>query len=422
MITRLLAGLTTLGLVLGGAAASGSASTAGGLDPSFGSGGKVLTDIGGAIPSDAVLDPSGNLVVSLTGNPGFTFEVARFRPDGSLDPSFGRGGIAQATPPQNNGVTPNVVSDSVALGPGGEIIVGGHLPAPSGSDQFGVARFTASGTPDPSFGQGGVVETQVLSAGQSSVFEPASAVLVQPDGKILAGGSALGGGYRGASTSGAVVRYLSNGSLDPSFGKGGIAVSNTLPGVQALGLDSAGDIFTLPAEKELNPQGQIDAAVTSAPIVSSSQGGPDMFLASGQSLAAESVTVVRHDIDARAQRFNPDSSLDSTFSTPLVDYSGSEAGATDSGGAIGVEPDGKVVIAGSSSTAAGTSSFGLARFGPSGALDAGFGAAGSTTTPFQGSTGANALVIQPGDGKIIAVGSSDVGGQERVALARYRPN
>ncbi|MBV8713239.1 MAG: hypothetical protein JOY56_15735, partial [Solirubrobacterales bacterium] len=138
-------------------------------------------------------------------SPGFTFEVARFLPDGQLDPSFGQGGVAQATPPQNNGVAPTVVSDAIGLGPGGQILVAGHLPSPSGSDEFGVARFTSAGTPDQSFGQGGVVATQILPPGQSSVFEPASAVLAQSDGTILVGGSALVGGYRGSRSVGAVV-------------------------------------------------------------------------------------------------------------------------------------------------------------------------------------------------------------------------
>ncbi|MBV9680802.1 MAG: hypothetical protein JO046_03360, partial [Solirubrobacterales bacterium] len=90
-----LAGLMSFGALFAGAA---SASTPGSLDPNFGNGGRVLANIGGAFPSDAVLDAKGNLVVSLTASPGFTFEVARFLPDGQLDPSFGQGGVAQATP------------------------------------------------------------------------------------------------------------------------------------------------------------------------------------------------------------------------------------------------------------------------------------------------------------------------------------
>ncbi|MBV9684005.1 MAG: hypothetical protein JO046_19590, partial [Solirubrobacterales bacterium] len=321
---------------------------------------------------------------------------------------------------QNNGVAPTVVSDAIGLGPGGQIIVAGHLPSPSGSDEFGVARFTSAGTPDQSFGQGGVVATQILPPGQSSVFEPASAVLAQPDGTILVGGSALVGGYRGSRSVGAVVRYLSDGSLDLGFGSGGIVTSSTFPQVTTLGLDAAGDVFLLPVERELSRAGQIDSTVTPAAIVASSQGGPSTFLSDGRSLEADSVTVVRHDIDATARRFTPTGTIDSTFSAPLLDYSGGETGVNNTAGAVAAQADGKVVIAGSAGII-GSSSFGLARVGPTGAVDSTFGSAGTVTTAFQGSTGANALVIQPADGKIIAVGSSDTSGQESVALARYLP-
>ena len=126
--------------------------------------------------------------------------------------------------------------------------------------------------------------------------EFARAVLVQPDGKILVAGSARQGQIRFAPIQGALARFKANGTLDTSFGTGGKILSSSLPnGITALGLDAAGNIFTLPIRAEFSPSGQADASVTPAAITASSHGGSSVFLPSGQFVQATGFTVAKHD-------------------------------------------------------------------------------------------------------------------------------
>jgi uncharacterized delta-60 repeat protein len=251
--------------------------------------------------------------------------------------------------------------------------------------------------------------------------EFARAVLVQPDGKILVAGSARQGQIRFAPIQGALARFNANGTLDTSFGTGGKILSSSLPnGITALGLDAAGDIFTLPIRAEFSPSGQAGAAVTPAPITASSHGGSSVFLPSGQFVQANGVTVAKHDVDVQVQRFNADGTIASA--SPAFDYSGAVGldQAIDSAGAVAVQANGQAVAGGAHFLS--TSPFGLARVYPDGTLGTGFGSGGVLTTTFNGNEAVEAVLIQP-DGKIIAAGFSDnnTTGQSFIALARYNP-
>ena len=390
-----------------------AASTPGSLDPAFGNGGKVLTDLGvaGDGASNAVLQPNGDIMVS------GGFGLARYLPTGKLDTTFGTGGLAST----GFGGT----SDSgtgVAIQPDGKILWVGSQSNPGfpggGTFEFAVARFNADGSLDTSFGAGGRASTEFFAPPLQGAQEFAAAVLVQPDGKILVAGSARQGQNKFAPAQGALARFNANGSLDTSFGAGGKILSSSLGGITALGLDTAGDIFTLPTLAEFSPSGQPDATVTPAAITASSHGGTSAFLPNGQFVQANSVGVARHDVDVQVQRFNAGGSIAST--SPAFDYSGA-AGldqARDSAGAVALQANGQAVVGGSHFL--GSSLFGLARVNPDGTLDASFGSGGVLTTTFNGDDGAGAVVIQP-DGKIITVGFSEnnATGHVFIALARY---
>jgi uncharacterized delta-60 repeat protein len=392
-------------------AQAAAASTPGSLDPTFGNGGKVLTPGGGA--TDAVLQPNGDIVVS-TGS-----GVARFLPTGKLDTTFGAGGLA------STGFTGGEGLEGIALQPDGKIIWVGSQNTPGftpfGTFEFAVARFNANGSLDTSFGSGGRASVEFFAPPMEGAQEFAHAVLVQPDGKILVAGSARQGQIRFAPIQGALARFNANGTLDTSFGTGGTVLSSSLPnGITALGLDAAGNIFTLPIRAEFSPSGQADAAVTPAAITAISHGGSSVFLPSGQFVQASGVTVAKHDVDVQVQRFNADGSIASA--SPAFDYSGA-AGldqARDGAGAVAVQANGQAVVGGAHFLS--TSPFGLARVNPDGTLDAGFGNGGVLTTTFNNNEAVEAVVIQP-DGKIIAVGFSDdnTTGQSFIALARYNP-
>jgi uncharacterized delta-60 repeat protein len=168
------------------------------LDRSFGNHGRVTTKLGLLNGADGlVVQPDGKLVV--TGAPGGRcrgFPLVRYSPDGKLDPSFGRGGIACGA---------GYVS-SLAIQRDGKLVTAGL--AMGRYKKFSVERFLEDGSFDESFGQSGKVFTD-FGAGAS-----AAAVVVQPDGKIAAAGTVLERDF-------ALARYTSGGKLDGSFGRGG---------------------------------------------------------------------------------------------------------------------------------------------------------------------------------------------------------
>jgi uncharacterized delta-60 repeat protein len=410
----LLAGVLSGGLLVAAAPAGAAAgATPGSLDPSFGTGGKVLTDlgVGGGTASDAVLQSNGDIVVS------GGFGVARYLPNGQLDKSFGTGGLSPA-----GFAFDGDSGTAVAIQPDGKIIWAGSQGNPNfpagGTFEFAVARFNPNGALDAGFGTGGRVGTEFFAPPLQGAQEFADAVLVQPDGKILVAGSARQGQNRFAPIQGAIARYNPDGTLDSGFGSGGKVLTAGNGPFTALGLDAEGDIFVLPALAEFSPDGQADATVTPAVITASSNGGDAAFLPSGQFVVASTVGVAKHDTDVQLRRFNADGTLASA--SAAFDYSGATGidQARDGASAVAVQANGQALAAGSHFL--GTSVFGLARINPAGTLDASFGAGGTLTTTFNGDDGAGALLVQP-DGKIVAVGFSanNTTGHVFIALARY---
>ena len=402
-----LAGLIASGLLIAlalTAASAQAASLPGTLDTSFGTGGKVLTDLGvgangeqiQAVISDAALQSNGDIVV------GGNFGLVRYLPDGRRDASFGTGGLAQT----------GFGASALAIQPNGELVVAGQ----SGND-FAVARLTTSGALDPAFGHGGLVTTPFPAAPDGAA---ADAVLVEPDGDILAGGDALLPGTtrnQPVVAQAALALYSPAGTLVTALGSGGIVQSAAInTNITTIGTDAAGDIFALPAHAEFSPAGQLDSSVTAEPITVSSHGGDGAFLPNGQSLIAGTVGLGRGFTDVQVQRFNANGSTDPAFSNPPFVFA--TPGFKESPAAIAVQPNGQIVVVGAHFRS--TSVFGVARLDTSGSLDSGFGHGGVLTTSFQGGDAASAVLIQP-DGDIVAIGSSEdnTTGVTDIALARY---
>jgi uncharacterized delta-60 repeat protein len=188
----------------------------GDLDLSFGKGGIVFTGSGNNpsldIAQEMAIQPDGKIVVvgdgALSGNTSWDFAVARYNTDGSLDTSFGGTGIV-ITPVSNS----NDSAYSVAIQADGKIIVIGN-----GGGNWTVVRYNPNGSLDTSFGGTGIVIT-VLSAFENYAYS----VAVQLDGKIVVVGTSDNPGTYDF----AVVRYNADGSLDASFGNGGIVFTQT---------------------------------------------------------------------------------------------------------------------------------------------------------------------------------------------------
>jgi uncharacterized delta-60 repeat protein len=138
--------------------------------------------------------------------------LARYNTDGSLDPSFGSGGIV---------ITPLGYAariDALGLQPDGKIVAGGETDG-----NLVLARYGSDGALDSAFGSSGIVKTQLRSSGFST------GLALQPDGMIVVVGSRDG-----------VARYRSNGAPDTAFGSHGVVSgfpSDTRVGAVALQQD-----------------------------------------------------------------------------------------------------------------------------------------------------------------------------------------
>jgi uncharacterized delta-60 repeat protein len=412
---------STLGLLLCLFVALGGHAVAlaapGDLDPSFGTGGIVITSFGGTdVASAVVIQPDGKLVVAgrtnIAGNT--VFALARYNPNGGLDvptpdtEGFGTGGLvttdfgstdqAFAVALQGDGkivtagrrgsdvivarynangsvdssfgsTTGRVITNfgateqalALVIQPDGKIVVAGRTnkPAPNGNFDFALARYEAAGTLDLTFGTAGLVTTDFGGS-----VDRAFAMALQPDGKLVVVGD--------SDANFALARYNPNGSLDPGFGADGSGKVITSFG----GTDQASAVI-------LQPDGKIVVA-----------GQTDTGISTDFALA----------------RYMPDGSLDGTFGSGGRVTTNFTGNSDDLGSAVVLQSDGKIVVGGTSED-----NFALARYTPEGALDIPFGIEGKVTTNLGGEDVLHALALQP-DGAIVAVGES----ADRFAVARYQ--
>ena len=144
--------------------------------------------------------------------------LARLTPDGRLDPSFA-GGAGYATLQASPAALPQSAASALAVQADGRVVAGGWASDALSHQAFALARFLPDGGRDAGFGSNGVVLGQ-LSPSTSPVSSP-YALAVQPNGKILqAGAVADAGGRRQV----AVIRYAVDGALDRSFAGTGVLV------------------------------------------------------------------------------------------------------------------------------------------------------------------------------------------------------
>jgi uncharacterized delta-60 repeat protein len=333
-----------------------------------------------------------------------------------LDPSFGSGGTV--TTALSSSID---VARAVAVQPDGKIVAVGDG---RNEGEFALVRYGATGSLDGSFGSGGTVGTPVGGGTDS-----ADAIVLQPDGKMLVGGTS----YTGFSTQEdfTVARYNRNGSLDTSFGASGIVITDILghdDAVTGLALQPDGKIVAAGKARtssawnvavvRYNTNGSVDSSFGTNGKVTTSLGSGDGVATAlvrqpdGKLLVA-GYTGSASNSKFALVRYTAGGSLDPTFGS-----GGNVTTAVDSGPddarVVTLQPDGKIVVAGDSS-----GFLVLARYAASGALDTSFGTAGFASGPGF----ASAVAVQT-DGKIIAAGEdlNDSRTNYDFALSRFEPD
>jgi uncharacterized delta-60 repeat protein len=126
------------------------------------------------------IQADGKLVVAGDTENGWDFALARYNPDGSLDPVFGTGGMVTID------VGSAVRGSDVAIQPGGKILVTGFVSGPLGEGvgDFALVRYQPDGALDQTFGAGGVVATDF-----SGGLDVGRAIALQSNGRIIVAGS-----------------------------------------------------------------------------------------------------------------------------------------------------------------------------------------------------------------------------------------
>jgi uncharacterized delta-60 repeat protein len=392
----------------------------GSLDPSFSGDGKQTTSLGlgNAGASGMALRPDGKIVAvgEAFVEPNVDFALARYNPNGSLDTTFS--GDGKQTTDFGNG---DDTAAGVALRRDGRIIAVGSAGGSVG-EKFALARYKLNGSLDPSFSGDGK-QTTDFGGGD----EEAHAVALQDDGKIVTVGRVGSGGVLEGDF--AIARHNPDGSLDKSFSGdsklttdfGGLDDANAVAvqgngKIVAVGQGGDGEDFAL---ARYNPDGSLDKSFSGdgkqTTNFSAREGANAVALQpNGKIVVAGRIGFA--DGDFGVARYNPDGSLDTKFSGDgkvTTSFTSGEFRLDEAKG-VAIQGDGRIVVVGG---AAGD--FGLARYRPGGLLDKSFSGDGKQTTDFASYDGANAVALQ-GDGRIVAIGGGGGGPSgDRFALARY---
>ena len=309
----------------------------------------------------------------------------------------------------------------LAIQPDGKTVAVGTVDVGSEGNpilDFGLARYNEDGSLDATFGDGGTQITDV--AGE---HDSLSAVALQADGKIVVTGI--------TDRRLALARYNSNGTLDTSFANGGVQITD-------FGAPwSGGSGVALQADGRILVGGSVDDGSQVSYMVAryNTDGSPDGSFGGGgsrltfvndggaTSLALQTddkiVVAGTNGSEFEVVRYDSDGTIDNTFSGDGIQTTviGSQAYAYD----LGIQPDGRIVVAGGASEDGSTTGFALVRYDSFGTLDNTFSGDGVQFTKRVGmDTWGTALTIQP-DSKIVAAGHSSMndGSGSDFALARY---
>jgi uncharacterized delta-60 repeat protein len=366
------------------------------LDPTFGTNGTTVTDVSSVdIPSGAFTLPGDKILVFSQGTNGSGFHFVRYNSDGSPDATYGMNGVVTLPIPN----TTNEIYGIARQSDGKFVLVG-----VDGNNGI-VVRLNEDGTLDTSFNGTGIHRPNINQSG----LDYASAVVIQPDGKIIIGGftnTPSGGGMY-------LLRYHPNGLLDLSFGNEGYFIYN-FGVLHALYLQSNGKIIASSASARYYSTGGVirrfnsDASVDNSFSVinfTSSILKVSTLQADDKIVTAEEVdkteTLERAHTNIRVSRYNADGTADTNFGTSGSTSFDITTFFNDSPNALKILSDGQILVSGITYVQPNRSKtkgyyLTLARLSSGGAVNGKFL---ETNTLFTG----DAFLLPMSDGKIVTV-------------------
>lgn len=333
----------------------------GSLDTTFGNGGRVFTTIAGgnAYANDVFIQSNGRIVVVgfLDTGSRYSSIIARYNANGALDATFSGDGILV----YNYDATSSDYGTSVVLQPDGKILVSSYAIVLIGNSptlSFYVSRFNSGGSFDTTFNGSG------KTIGEFGNFTTGLVKIgLQPDGKIVAAGP----GGNGSNIDFAAVRYNANGGFDSSFGNAGRVYTNF----------NGNDV---PRTMTMLPDGR--------------------FIIAGYNGSAGDTSLM-------LVRYTANGGMDTTFGfAGFVTHNISAF--NDTVESVAVQPDGKTVVVGRTGASLTNNDFAIVRYRTNGIVDTTFGTNGVKALSFgNGDDLGYSVALQP-NGRIVAAGSAEV--------------
>lgn len=329
------------------------------------------------------------------------------RPAGTLDTSFGTEGKLSVRPSYESKLT------AIAAQPDGKIVVAG-----SSGYKLTLMRLNRDGTADVSFAGSGILRTQY-----DSVYATRSALLIQPDGKILVNIIEDSRPVGQSSADFVIARFNADGSPDTSFsldGKATADFSGAKDTSQMMALQADGKIVVAGTSNanfalvRFDADGNLDTTFNGSGKVVTNFPVPYQFITAmtvqsdGKILVAGTGETNKNQ-DIMLARYNSDGSLDSSFGKEgriLTDL-----GTYETSKALMMQADGSFLVAGSKKNGVleyYESDIFIVKYHPDGSLDDKFGDAGKVITSFGKYEDIYSAILQA-DGKIVVAGTSGAG-------------
>ena len=347
-----------------------ASATPGRLDPAFSHDGIATAFGAGSVATAVATDDRGrSVVVGYTVDAHVDVAVARFRPDGTLDPSFNGDGRVRMSfgadaalafdvaVAGDNGLAivnfgKQEAANAVSFAPSGAIDIGGYV-SNGVTMRSAIARLRPDGTLDPAFAGDGR-QILNLSAGAEQVND----LVVLPGGDVVAGGYA----EFGTLPRFAIFRVHGNGDLATGFGHAGVTRTDLGPGAEianAIAVTGTGG-FVLAGSAangghadwgivRYTPKGLPDPTFGNGGVVilgwsAAPERADDLVRVGAKLLVAGRIHRASTD-DVGVVRLRADGRVDPTFATKGVARI-DVAGATDAAHGIALQPNGKIVAAG----------------------------------------------------------------------------